>query len=143
MQACCFVCLSAEHTACPCNHNVAPGSAVQRMVSKAEQSCQLCASLQKAVAGWRCACACTLHKANHLHQRCYVSPSPGPRRQQRKAGSVPDVVYPLTSIRLGPMMAAYICPLLPRALQESLLEVEYVPAVVPPKHKQAAPHDDW
>ncbi|KAF5837496.1 WD40-repeat-containing domain protein [Dunaliella salina] len=26
---------------------------------------------------------------------------------------------------------------------ESLLEVEYVPAVTPPKHKQSAPHDDW
>mmetsp|Transcript_31071 Transcript_31071/g.80912 ORF Transcript_31071/g.80912 Transcript_31071/m.80912 type:complete len:326 (+) Transcript_31071:128-1105(+) len=26
---------------------------------------------------------------------------------------------------------------------ESLLEVEYVPAVIPPKHKQSAPHDDW
>ena len=26
---------------------------------------------------------------------------------------------------------------------ESLLEVEYVPAVPPPKHQQAIPHDDW
>lgn len=32
-------------------------------------------------------------------------------------------------------------PALPR--QEALLEVEYVPAVVPPKQQHTAPHDDW
>ena len=29
------------------------------------------------------------------------------------------------------------------ALQETTLTVEYIPAVVPPKHQQSTPHDDW
>jgi ribosome biogenesis protein YTM1 len=28
-------------------------------------------------------------------------------------------------------------------MQEAVLDVEYVPAVVPPKQRHSAPHDDW
>ncbi len=29
------------------------------------------------------------------------------------------------------------------SLQETVLEIEYIPAVLPPKQQKSSPHDDW